>query len=153
MNTIISILVPILLLAVAGQAWWIRKWMKDMEMEQSLLNSSDKELKAEFDREKKEIFDRVDIKFAEVLTRFTTMGEKLEGAISVMAENVNNMKTVVEVFKEQVTIKNIEFDRRIEENADWVEDHENELKQHSTRITKLESYCRFKHSKDKEPLD
>lgn len=153
MDIVSSILVPVLLILVAGQAWWVRKWMKDMEMEQSLLNSSDKELKAEFDREKKEIFDRVDLKFAEVLSRFTTMGEKLEGAISVMAENVNNMKTVVEVFKEQVTIKNIEFDRRIESNEEWIQDHENELKQHSTRITKLESFCRFKHSKDKETLE
>lgn len=148
MDIALTILVPVLLLLVAGQAWWIRKWMKDMETRQGIIDQNDKELRTEFSKEKKEIFDKVDSKFAEVLTKFTAMGEKLEGAIAIMAENVNNMKTVVEVFRNQVNIKNVEFDRRMYDNNEWIQEHENELKDHSNRLTRIESYCKYRHNKE-----
>ena len=112
--TLIDALTSLLALVFGGFLFWVKRWIDKI------------------DKDMNEIKNTYERKIGESIDRFTVIAEKLETGI-------NSLNTAVEVFKTETQSKSGELERRINGKQKWLEKHNEELKDHEKRISKIEA--------------
>lgn len=135
-----------------GLFWFIKNWMKKVEKENEL-NRNDNgqnriditKIKDDMDLIKERIVNSTQIAVKEAMEKVTEVMNEMKAGIDVMNRNVHNMETIVQVFKAQVEEQNKTISARLDKKREWLEEVDEQLKDHEKRINITETTCKLNH--------
>jgi len=82
--------------------------------------------------------------------RLETMIKDFQSGVDSLKSAVHEMKELVSVVRVQHGEKIAEISRRLDDNKDWLEEHENKINEHSKDIIEIKSDCKHFHRKINE---
>ena len=67
-----------------------------------------------------------------------------------MNDNINSMKTLIAVMEANIENQNEVIEKQFVDNQKWLAEHEETIKIHTDRLSKLEVFCKIKHNDKKD---